>query len=178
MNLAHTMRPTTLEEFVGQDHLVGKNGLIRKMIEKQNLFSIIFWGPPGTGKTTLASLIAHAFDADFHILSGATSGKDDLLRIVKEAKEMVMFQKKTIVFIDEIHRWNKAQQDVLLPYVESGLITLIGATTEKPSFEVISPLLSRSRVFVMKSLSMEDLEKILEKGLTDKEKGMGEKENK
>ncbi|MDO8497513.1 MAG: replication-associated recombination protein A [bacterium] len=173
MNLAHTMRPTTLEEFVGQEHLVGKNGLIRKMIEKQSLFSIIFWGPPGTGKTTLASIIAHAFEADFHILSGVTSGKDDLLRIVKEAKEMVMFQKKTIVFIDEIHRWNKAQQDVLLPYVESGLITLIGATTENPSFEIISALLSRSRVFVLEPLELKDLETLVDRALKDKERGLG-----
>ncbi|MEK7071113.1 MAG: AAA family ATPase, partial [Patescibacteria group bacterium] len=173
MNLAYQMRPQSLKEFVGQEELVGPGKLIRRMIESDTLFSIILWGPPGSGKTTLASIIAHEVEADFHMLSAVSTGKEDLQKIVRKAKEQTLFQKKTIVFIDEIHRWNKAQQDVLLPYVESGLITLIGATTENPSFEVNSALLSRCKVFVLESLSEDDLLKVIKRALTDKKKGMG-----
>jgi len=152
MNLAYNLRPQSLAEFIGQEYLVGQGKLIRKMIENQNLFSMIFWGPPGSGKTTLAHIISQETKADFHALSGVTSGKDDLRKIIKIAEENKLINKKTILFIDEIHRWNKAQQDVLLPQVESGLLTLVGATTENPSFEIISPLLSRCRIFILKSL--------------------------
>ena len=173
MNLATRLRPRSLNEFYGQSHLVGEGKLIRRMIEQDQLSSMILWGPPGSGKTTLASIIAKETHADFHMLSGVTAGKADLQKIVEEAKSSPLLQKKTILFIDEIHRWNKAQQDVLLPHVESGLITLIGATTENPSFEVISALLSRSRVFVLKSLEMADLEKIIDRALNDMEIGYG-----
>jgi putative ATPase len=173
MNLAARMRPQTLDEYVGQEELVGQGKLIRRMIESDQLFSIILWGPPGSGKTTLASIIAHETDSDFHMLSAVSTGKEDLQKIVKEAKEETLFKKKTILFIDEIHRWNKAQQDVLLPYVESGLITLIGATTENPSFEVNSALLSRSKVFVLKSLTAHDLHTIIDRSLKDTDKGLG-----
>ncbi len=173
MNLAARMRPNTLDEYVGQEELVGQGKLIRRMIESDSLFSIILWGPPGSGKTTLASIIAHETDSNFYTLSAVSTGKEDLQKIIKEAKEETLFKKKTILFIDEIHRWNKAQQDVLLPYVESGLITLIGATTENPSFEVNSALLSRSKVFVLKSLTPQDLHTIIERSLKDSPKGLG-----
>lgn len=174
MNLAYRMRPQTLDEYVGQEELVGKGKLIRRMIESGNLFSIILWGPPGSGKTTLAAIIAHEVEADFQALSAVSTGKEDLQKIVKKAQEQTLFKKKTVLFIDEIHRWNKAQQDVLLPYVESGLITLIGATTENPSFEVNSALLSRAKVFVLNSLSEDNLHFLINRALTDKEKGVGE----
>ncbi|MBI1863062.1 replication-associated recombination protein A [Candidatus Microgenomates bacterium] len=173
MNLAYQLRPQTLDDYVGQEDLVGRGKLIRRMIESDTLFSIILWGPPGSGKTTLASIIAHEANADFHVLSAVSTGKEDLNKIVKTAKEQTLFSKKTILFIDEIHRWNKAQQDVLLPYVESGLITLIGATTENPSFEINSALLSRCKVFVLNSLSEADLNQIITRALTDKDRGMG-----
>lgn len=173
MNLAYKLRPQTLEEFFGQEHLVGKDKLLKKMIETGNVSSMIFWGPPGSGKTTLAYLVAKASSSEFHHLSAVETGKADLRAIIKKAEEAKTENKKTILFIDEIHRWNKAQQDSLLPYVESGLITLIGATTENPSFEVISALLSRSRVFVLQSLPQEHLEKIIDRALTDKERGVG-----
>ncbi len=174
MNLAYRLRPTNLDEFYGQEDLVGKGKIIRRMIEQDQIFSMILWGPPGSGKTTLASIIAKETHADFHAFSAVTTGKEDLLKVVKEAKSTPLLQKKTVLFLDEIHRWNKAQQDVLLPHVESGLITLIGATTENPSFEVNSALLSRSKVFVLKSLEKTDLEKIIERALKDTEKGYGE----
>lgn len=174
MNLAARMRPLTLDDYVGQEELVGQGKLIRRMIESDSLFSIILWGPPGSGKTTLASIIAHETDSNFYTLSAVSTGKEDLQKIIKEAKEQTLFKKKTILFIDEIHRWNKAQQDVLLPYVETGLITLIGATTENPSFEVNSALLSRCKVFVLNSLSAQDLSKIIDRALSDKERGMGD----
>lgn len=176
MNLAGRLRPQTLDEYVGQDLVIGKDKLIRKMIETGNISSMIFWGPPGSGKTTLAHIIARAVDAHFYQLSGVTSGKADLMKVIEEAKKnaSLLEQKKSILFIDEIHRWNKAQQDTLLPYVESGLVTLIGATTENPSFEVISALLSRSRIIVLKSLSPENLGKLIDRALTDKERGVGE----
>ncbi len=173
MNLAYRLRPQNLSEFVGQEHLVGKDKIIQKMIETQTVSSMLFWGPPGSGKTTLAYLIANASKAEFHHLSAVETGKADLRKIIIEAEAAQKKKNKTILFIDEIHRWNKAQQDSLLPYVESGLITLIGATTENPSFEVISALLSRCRVFVLKSLEKEDLEKIITNALTDKELGIG-----
>lgn len=174
MNLAARMRPQTLSDYVGQEELVGQGKLIRRMIESDSLSSIILWGPPGSGKTTLASIIAHETDSDFHMLSAVSTGKEDLQKIIKIAKEHTLFKKKTILFLDEIHRWNKAQQDVLLPYVETGLVTLIGATTENPSFEVNSALLSRCKVFVLKGLSQDDLSKIIDRSLKDKEIGMGE----
>lgn len=165
MNLAYNLRPKSLDEYIGQEHLVGKDKIIRKMIENDELFSIILWGPPGTGKTTLANIISKETYSDFHQLSGVTSGKDDLRKVITIANENKLIGRRTILFIDEIHRWNKAQQDTLLPYVESGVITLIGATTENPSFEIISALLSRCRVFVLESLNKKDLEKIIDRGL-------------
>lgn len=168
--LAERVRPQTLEEFVGQNHLVGEGKIIRRMVEQNTIFSIILWGPPGSGKTTLANIIANETDSNFYALSAVETGKEALHKIIKEAQES---KKKTILFIDEIHRWNKAQQDALLPHVETGLVTLIGATTENPSFEIISPLLSRCRVFVLKSLDVEDLEVLINRALTDKEKGLG-----
>jgi putative ATPase len=171
MNLAYRMRPQTLNEFFGQGHLVGKDRIIQKMIASQTVSSMIFWGPPGSGKTTLAYLIANASKADFHHLSAVETGKADLRKIIALAEENK--QTKTILFLDEIHRWNKSQQDTLLPYVENGLLTLIGATTENPSFEVISALLSRCRIFVLKSLEKEDLEKIIDRALKDTKRGVG-----
>ncbi len=173
MNLAYRMRPHHLEEFVGQEHLVGKGKIIRRMIEQDSLLSMIFWGPPGSGKTTLAYIISKEAHADFHTLSAVGSGKEDLKNVVKLALENQRCNKRTILFIDEIHRWNKAQQDSLLPHVENGLIILIGATTENPSFEIISALLSRCRVFVLASLSQEELASLVKKALTDSEKGLG-----
>ena len=170
MNLAYKLRPQNLKDFFGQEHLVGSDKILRKMIEGKTLSSMIFWGPPGSGKTTLAQIISNATNSDFYSLSAVQTGKDDLRKIIILAKKS---KRKTILFIDEIHRWNKAQQDSLLPQVESGLITLIGATTENPSFEVIGPLLSRCRVFVLKGLDEKNLEKILNIALKDKEKGLG-----
>ncbi len=164
MNLAYRLRPKNLQEFFGQTHLVGEGKIINRMIETGNLFSIILWGPPGSGKTTLAKIIAESSKADFHEVSAVTAGKADLQAIILIAQQNLAATKKTILFVDEIHRWNKAQQDALLPHVESGLIILIGATTENPSFEVISPLLSRSRIFVLQGLDKTDLEKIIARG--------------
>ena len=173
MNLAYRMRPEKLGKFFGQEHLVGPDKILRRMIEGKTLFSMILWGPPGSGKTTLAQIISKSANSDFHSFSAVQTGKDDLRKIINLAKDNQKINRKTILFIDEIHRWNKAQQDGLLPHVESGLITLIGATTENPSFEVISPLLSRCRVFVLKGLDVQNLEKILDIALKDKEKGLG-----
>lgn len=173
MNLAYRLRPTSLEEFIGQKQLVGKNAALSQMLISGQLFSMILWGPPGSGKTTIATIIARVTKAKFYNLSGVSSGKADLQEIIKQAQDDATKEIRSILFIDEIHRWNKAQQDVLLPYVESGLITLIGATTENPSFEINSALLSRCRVFVLKSLEPESLEKILEIGLTDIKRGLG-----
>ncbi len=170
MNLAYRLRPQNLKEFFGQEHLVGPEKILRKMIEGKTLFSMILWGPPGSGKTTLAHLIAKNSNSEFYAFSAVQTGKEDLKKIIAFAKTN---KRKTILFIDEIHRWNKAQQDSLLPHVENGLITLIGATTENPSFEVISPLLSRCRIFVLKGLDEENLEKILNIALKNKEKGLG-----
>ncbi|MES1224373.1 MAG: replication-associated recombination protein A [Bacteroidota bacterium] len=173
MTLAYTLRPNTLDEFVGQYHLVGPGKVIRQMIQEDTVSSMIFWGPPGSGKTSLASIIAQSTQSDFYTLSAVTAGKEDLKKIIEIAKTNKENKKKTILFIDEVHRWNKAQQDVLLPYVESGLLILIGATTENPSFEVNSALLSRSRVFVLQSLEKEDLEKLITRALTNTEKELG-----
>ena len=171
--LADRMRPKKLEDFFGQEELMGEKSFLRKAIQDDKVPSLIFWGPPGSGKTTLASIIASVTNSQFVILSGVTSGKKDLMTVVKSAKENNEKNIKTILFIDEIHRWNKAQQDALLPYVEHGIVTLIGATTENPSFEVISALISRSRVFVLNKLEPKDIEKIIEHVLKDKEKGLG-----
>src|SRR5881628_1883749 len=145
--LAARMRPRTLEEFVGQEHLVGEGRVLRRAIDADELPSMVFWGPPGSGKTTLARIIASLTQSHFELVSAVASGVADLRQVVAEASERLVEQgERTILFIDEIHRFNKAQQDVVLPYVEDGTVTLIGATTENPSFEVISPLLSRSRL--------------------------------
>jgi len=164
--LADRLRPQKLSEFVGQTHLVGKEGIIRKLIEKDQLVSMIFWGPPGSGKTTLARIIANLTKSHFVHTSAVSTTLEDVRKIVKEAKERLQaYGQRTIFFLDEIHRFNKAQQDAFLPHVENGTIILIGATTENPSFEVIGPLLSRSRVFVLNQLNEKELRKIIERGI-------------
>jgi putative ATPase len=159
--LASKYRPSTLEGFIGQQHLIGENGPIRRFLETGNIPSMIFWGPPGTGKTTLAYIISQSLYYDFHKMQAVTSGKDALRKIVKIALANQQYNKKTILFLDEIHRWNKAQQDALLPYVEKGIILLIGATTENPSFSINSALLSRTKVFVFKQQTEEDIEQLI-----------------
>jgi len=172
--LAARMRPSTLEEFVGQEHIIGPGKVLRRAIESGQLPSIIFWGPPGSGKTTLAFIIANSTRSFFSPVSAVSSGVNDLRKIIEEAKERrKLYQQKTILFIDEIHRFNKGQQDAILPYVEDGTVTLIGATTENPSFEVNSPLLSRSRVFVLKPLSNAEIRTIVLRALKDRERGLG-----
>ncbi|HAM96272.1 TPA: AAA family ATPase [Patescibacteria group bacterium] len=161
--LASKYRPKTLEDFIGQEHLVGDNGPIRKFLESGNIPSMIFWGPPGTGKTTLAYIISLNLYYDFHKLQAVSAGKDMLRKIIKVALNNQQYGKKTILFLDEIHRWNKAQQDALLPYVEKGIIILIGATTENPSFTVNSALLSRTKVFVFKQPTEEDIAKLIKR---------------
>jgi putative ATPase len=173
--LAARMRPRTLDEIVGQEHLLGPERLLRRTIEKDNITSMILWGPPGSGKTTLADVIARQTHARFVTLSAVSAGVADLRRVVDEAQKLRQFtQQRTILFIDEIHRFNKAQQDAVLPHVERGVVTLIGATTENPSFEVNSALLSRSRVFTLKSLTEEQIITLLERALADKERGLGQ----
>ncbi|MDO8581680.1 MAG: replication-associated recombination protein A [bacterium] len=160
--LAERLRPKTFADFIGQEDLVGEGKLLRELIRQDNVPSMIFWGPPGTGKTTLAHLIARETKANFQELSAVGAGVVELRKIVADAEKLKNFNgTRTILFIDEIHRWNKAQQDALLPHVERGVVTLIGATTENPSFEVISPLLSRTRVFILRALSAEALERIV-----------------
>ena len=172
--LADRMRPETLEEYVGQSHILEKGGLLRKAIEEDRLFSMIFWGPPGSGKTTLARIIAGETKSHFATFSAVLSGVKEIRGVIEEARvELERTGRRTILFVDEIHRFNKAQQDAFLPHVESGLITLIGATTENPSFEVISPLLSRTRVMVLRPFTGEELAEILRRALRDPRRGLG-----
>src|SRR5262249_49149194 len=164
--LANKIRPKSLDEFVGQEHLVGKGKPLREAMEQGHLFSFILWGPPGSGKTTLARMYAKALDAEFYELSAVDSGKDDIKNVLGEKRSgrpTLGLEKFKVLFIDEIHRFNKAQQDFLLPFVERGDITLVGATTENPSFEVISALLSRMRVFVLHELTEKDIGKIVDR---------------
>ena len=172
--LADRMRPRKLDEFEGQGHIVGPGQPLRLAIQDDRISSMILWGPPGSGKTTLARIIANATESDFVKFSAVTAGVPELRRIIAEAKERRKFNSvKTILFVDEIHRFNKAQQDAFLPHVEDGTITLIGATTENPSFEVISPLLSRTRVYVLNRLEPEHLERIVRRALSDGDRGLG-----
>ncbi|MCD6318483.1 replication-associated recombination protein A [Candidatus Aerophobetes bacterium] len=173
--LADRIRPKTLEDFVGQEHIVGKGKILRKMIDNDKLISLILWGPPGSGKTTLARIIAHLTKSHFIQFSAVTSGIADVKRVIREAKNRLrIYNQRTILFIDEIHRFNKTQQDTFLPHVENGTITLIGATTENPSFEVIGPLLSRTRIFTLKRLTPPEIKKILNRAIKDKSKGLGQ----
>lgn len=170
--LAARLRPETLDEYVGQTHLVGKNGILRRLIENDSISSMIFWGPPGVGKTTLAQIIAHTTRSRFIEFSAVTSGIKEIREVMKQADTSSQYGQRTIVFVDEIHRFNKAQQDAFLPFVEKGSIILIGATTENPSFEINSALLSRCKVFVLKSLTAEDIQSLLKRALTSP-KGFG-----
>ena len=177
--LAERLRPKTLKEYIGQKHLVGEGAILRQMIENGNLSSFILWGPPGVGKTTLARIIAHELERPFYTLSAVTSGVKEVREVIEKAKRFVSMNsglfsassgqenRSPILFIDEIHRFSKSQQDSLLGAVEEGTITLIGATTENPSFEVITPLLSRCQVYVLKSLEKADLQELLQRALTE-----------
>lgn len=172
--LAARLRPTTLDEVVGQKHIIGKDKLLYRAIKADKLSSIIFYGPPGTGKTTLAKVIANTTSADFCQINATIAGKKDMEEVVEKAKQtQAMYDKKTILFIDEIHRFNKGQQDFLLPYVEDGTITLIGATTENPYFEVNGALISRSNIFELKPLTHDDLAELISRAVYDNKKGMG-----
>lgn len=172
--LASRLRPSSLEEVVGQEHIVGKDKLLYRAIKADKLTSVIFYGPPGTGKTTLAKVIANTTSAEFTQINATVAGKKDMEQVVKEAQNNLgMYGKKTILFIDEIHRFNKGQQDYLLPFVEDGTLILIGATTENPYFEVNGALLSRSIIFELKSLDIEDVKKLIRRAVTDEKKGMG-----
>jgi putative ATPase len=173
--LAARMRPRMLEEYIGQEHIVGEGKLLRRAIEADRLFSsIILWGPPGTGKTTLAQVIANSTKSHFVTISAILAGKADLRQIITEATERRrLHNERTLLFVDEVHRWNKAQQDALLPHVESGVVTLIGATTENPYFEVIKALISRSRVFQLRNLNQQETGILLDRALSDKERGYG-----
>ncbi len=173
--LAARMRPRTLDEFVGQEHIVGEGRLLRRAIKADRLFSsLIFWGPPGIGKTTLATIVANTTASHFETISAVLAGKADLRRVIKEAKDRQgMYGRRTILLVDEIHRWNRAQQDALLPHVEEGTVILIGATTENPYFQVIAPLVSRSRVFQFKPLTDDDMAALLQHALADPDRGYG-----
>ena len=172
--LAARMRPRTLDEVVGQEHVIGRDKLLYRAIKADKISSVIFYGPPGTGKTTLAKVIANTTSAVFTQINATVAGKKDMEEVVEKAKqEQGMYGRRTILFIDEIHRFNKGQQDYLLPFVEDGTVILIGATTENPYFEVNGALLSRSIIFELKPLAMEDVEKLIEKAVYDKERGMG-----
>ena len=172
--LASRMRPETLEEIVGQQHIIGKDKLLYRAIRVDKLGSVIFYGPPGTGKTTIAKVIAHTTKAEFTQINATVAGKKDMEDVVRQAKDNLgMYGKHTILFVDEIHRFNKSQQDYLLPFVEDGTLILIGATTENPYFEVNGALLSRSIVFELKALEPADIKQLLKRALTDMEKGMG-----
>ncbi len=172
--LAARLRPTTLDEVVGQTHIIGKDKLLYRAIKADKLSSIIFYGPPGTGKTTLAKVIAHTTSANFRQINATVAGKKDMEEVVKEAKNNLgMYQQKTILFVDEIHRFNKGQQDYLLPFVEDGTLILIGATTENPYFEVNGALISRSNIFELKSLTKDEIKVLLKRAIYDEVKGMG-----
>jgi putative ATPase len=172
--LAERMRPRVLEEFMGQEHLLGPGKLLRRLIEEDRLTSIVFWGPPGTGKTTLAQIIAHRTASEFVPFSAVTAGIKEIKQVMSEAAELqVKLHRRTVLFVDEIHRFNRAQQDAFLPYVENGTIILIGATTENPSFEINSALLSRLKVFVLQQLTDDEIVKILQQALADTERGLG-----
>ena len=172
--LASRMRPAALSEIVGQQHILGKDKLLYRAIQADKLGSVIFYGPPGTGKTTIARVIANTTSAEFTQLNATTAGKKDMEEVVRQAKDSLgMYGKRTILFVDEIHRFNKGQQDYLLPFVEDGTLILIGATTENPYFEVNGALLSRSIIFELKALEKEEIKSLLLRALTDVEKGMG-----
>ena len=172
--LASRLRPRTLDEVVGQQHIIGKDKLLYRAIKVDKLGSVIFYGPPGTGKTTLAKVIANTTQADFKQINATVAGKKDMEEVVTEAKNnMGMYGRRTILFVDEIHRFNKGQQDYLLPFVEDGTLTLIGATTENPYFEVNGALLSRSRIFELKPLEKDDIKQLIYRAVTDSERGMG-----
>lgn len=172
--LASRMRPDRLEDIVGQKHILGKSTLLYRAIKADKLSSVIFYGPPGTGKTTIAKVIANTSDSAFKQINATAAGKKDMEEVIKEAKDNLgMYGKKTILFVDEIHRFNKGQQDYLLPFVEDGTIILIGATTENPYFEVNSALISRSTIFELKELSDEDIKELINRAVTDEIKGMG-----